>query len=184
MGGTPSLARVQQKSGGGSKKTPTRTQANDISITHPPGSPGVSPICQKHMNATDARILALSDVSDEAMIQARDNPYGMVSTRPELLAAITGTGLRIFIFDDRTTSLPNLPEFKEWSLAEHRTGGFVVDGSGYTIAAPDGLDAAMRNVFRPVGSGRRQNLPRRPRWGWQRVFFRSPALRRPFRVCG
>ena len=124
MGGVPSLARVQQKSDAGSKKTPTRTQANHISITHPPGSPGVSPIYQKYLNATDACILALSDVSDEAMIQARDIPYGMVSTRPDL---------RIFILDDRTISLPQLSEFIEWSLAEHRKGGFAVDGSVNTI---------------------------------------------------
>ena len=133
----PSLVKVQQQSDAGSQKTPTRTPANHISITHPPGSLDVSPIYQKYMNASGAHILALSDVSDQAMIQARDILYGMVSTRPDLLAAMTGTGLRIIIFDDRTTSLPQLPEFKEWPLAEQRTGGFAVDGSGYTVAAPE-----------------------------------------------
>ena len=94
----PSLVKVQQQSDAGSQKTPTRTPANHISITHPPGSLDVSPIYQKYMNASGAHILALSDVSDQAMIQARDILYGMVSTRPDLLAAMTGTGLRIIIF--------------------------------------------------------------------------------------
>lgn len=133
----PSLVRVQQQSDAGSQKTPTGTQTDHISITHPPGSLGVSPIYQKYMSAGGAHILALSDVSDQAMIQARDILYGMVSTRPDLLAAMTRTGLRIIIFDERTTSLPQLPEFEEWPLAEQRTGGFAKDGSGYTVAAPE-----------------------------------------------
>ena len=89
------------------------------------------------MKADGVHILALADVSDKAMIQARDILFGMVSTRPDLFAAMTGTGLRIIIYNHRTTSLPQLPEFKEWPLASQRTGGFAKDSSGYTIAAPE-----------------------------------------------
>ena len=132
----PIVVKEQSKSST-SNPMPTATGNSYASITAPPSSLGVSPMYKKHMKANGAHILALDDVSNQSMVQARDILYDMVSTRPDLLAAMTAAGLRIILFDGRTTSLPQLPEFKEWPLADHRKGGYALNGSSHTIAAPD-----------------------------------------------
>ena len=142
----PIVVKEQKKSSTAIRtttKAPTRvptkaaTGNSYASITAPPSSLGVSPIYQKYMNANGAHILALADVSNQSMVQARDIVYGMVSTRPDLLAALTTAGLRIILFDDLTTSLPQLPEFKDWPLAGQRTGGYALNGSSHTVAVPE-----------------------------------------------
>ena len=113
----------------------TSTPSNPI--TSPPPSLGAAPIYTKYLQAQGAHIVALADVNDWALLQARDILFGMTSTRPDLFSAMTRTGLRIIIFNHRTTPLQKLPEFKDWPLAAVRAGGFAKDASGYTIAAPE-----------------------------------------------
>lgn len=119
--------------------TPTETpiKVNHASITTPPNSLGVSPLYTKYLNANGVHILSPADVNDQALIRARDILHDMVSTRPDLLAALTMQGLRIILFDNSTTSMPHLPEFKEWETAGQHDGGYLLKGTSHTVAAPE-----------------------------------------------
>ncbi|MCY3898727.1 MAG: hypothetical protein OXF86_09165 [Caldilineaceae bacterium] len=134
---------VTISSAGTASVTPTRITTSAVTPTPrspntpPPPSLGLAPIYTKYLQARGAHIVALADVNDRALLQARDILFGMTSTRPELFSAMTRTGLRIIIFNHRTTPLQELPEFKDWPLAAIYTGGFAKDASGYTIAAPE-----------------------------------------------
>ena len=118
-------------------KSVTLTVRSRPPITSPPPSLGAAPIYTKYLQAQGAHIVALADVNDRAMLQARDILFDMTSTRPELFSAVTSTGLRIIIFNHRTTALQKLPEFEDWPLAAVKTGGFAKDASGYTVAVPE-----------------------------------------------
>lgn len=132
---------VTISSAGSATATPTRTvappQSTQPLITAPPASLGFPPIYTKYLSANGAHIAAPANVSDRALLQARDILFGMTSTRPDLFSAMTRTGLRIIIFNHRTTPLHKLPEFKDWPLAVEKAGGFAKDASGYTVAAPE-----------------------------------------------
>ena len=140
----PIIVKVEKKSDA-SKTIKTATQVATkaatgggyASITAPPSSPGVSPIYQEYLNANSAHIPALADVGNQSIIQVWDILYSMVSTRPDLMAAVTGGELQNILFDDFTTSLPQLPEVKDWPLAGQKTGGYALNGSSHTVAAPE-----------------------------------------------
>lgn len=113
-------------------RKPTRvpTKASPVSdCAYPPYT--------KCLNADGAHILALEDVSSQSLRQARDILYGMVQARPELLTAMTAGGLRIILFDNDTTSLLQLPEFKNWESAGQHAGGYFFNGSTHAVAAPE-----------------------------------------------
>lgn len=113
-------------------RKPTRTPTKPAS-----GVSCASPPYTKCLKANGALIMALEDVSSQALRQARDMLYGMVQARPQLLAALTKSGLRIILFDSRTTSLPDLPEFKGWDSAGQHAGGYFYDGTSHVVASPE-----------------------------------------------
>ena len=117
-------------------RTVAKIEPGPNKVTSPPESLSLSHIYKKYLSAQGAHIVAPNKVSNRAMLRARDILFDMVSTRPDLLAAMTRKGLWIIIYDD-STSLQRLPEFVLWPLASQRTGGFKLDSSGYTIAAPE-----------------------------------------------
>lgn len=115
--------------------TKVSTGTPQPSITAPPPPLGLHPMYTKYLKANGAHILALEDVSNGALRQARDILYDMVSARPELLTAMGE--LRIILFDNDTTSLPQLPEFKNWESAGQHAGGYFFNGSIHAVAAPE-----------------------------------------------
>ena len=60
-----------------------------------------------------------------------------MSTRPDFFSVMTRTGLKVFVFNHRTTPLQKWREFKDWPLAAAKAGDFMKEASGYTIAAPE-----------------------------------------------
>ena len=133
--------------------TPTRTPASPTitptklpiivtiprpgKITSPPPSVGANPMYTKYLNAGGAHILATVDVSNGSMNQAHDILLGMMSTRPDLLTAMTRVRSKIVIFDHDKTPLHTLPEFKNWPLAPLKAGAFAYKGGSYIVAAPE-----------------------------------------------
>lgn len=113
-------------------RKPTRTPTKPAS-----GVSCASPPYTKCLKANGALIMALEDVSSQALRQARDMLYGMMQDRPQLLPNLTKGGLRIILFDSRTTSLPDLPEFKAWDSAGQHAGGYLYDGTSHVVAAPE-----------------------------------------------
>lgn len=118
-------------------RVPTKQPEGSRQAPGPPPELGAPPIYTKYLSANGAHILALEDVSSQALKQARNILYGMVEARPELLTAMTAGGLRIMLFDSRTTSLSDLPEFKDWDVAGQHAGGYAFNGSSQAVAAPE-----------------------------------------------
>ncbi len=116
--------------------TRTPTAPSRTPLPSPPPSLNAAPIYTKYLAAGGAHILATADVHDYKLQQASDTLLAMTSTRPDLLAAMNRTGFKIIIFNHRTQSLSQLPEFADWPLATVKAGGFAYNSAGYTVAAP------------------------------------------------
>lgn len=120
-----------------STRTPAPTWTPPKPIPAPPAWLNPHGLYKWHLNVNGAHILGTDDVSSRSLRQARDILLGMTSTRVDLFAAMTRTGLKIIIFDSDATPLHTLPDFQDWPLAPFKAGGFLSSAAGYTIAAPD-----------------------------------------------
>ena len=116
-----------------------QTESSQTSITSPPASLGVDPIYKKYLDAGGVPILAPADVSDKAMDLAYNILVGMVSTRHDLFDVLVRSNFRIILYNDYTTGLAELPEFKDWSLATEYAGVYLQEFS-YTAAAAPAFD--------------------------------------------
>ena len=116
-------------------RTPTAT--NSTPITSPPSSLNAAPIYTKYLDGGGVQVLATAHVADRVLPQARDILLGMISTRPDLFAAMTRIGLKIIIFNHHRTDLSQIPELADWPIDPLQDGAFVYDAAGYTIAVPE-----------------------------------------------
>lgn len=119
-------------------RVPTKPSEGDRQAPGPPSGLGVSSIYTKYLKADGAHIVALKNVSNKAIQQARDILYGMMWARPELLTTLTAEGLLIILFDGGTTTLSQLPEIKGWPWLSD--GAYLYNGpSGFkhVIAVPE-----------------------------------------------
>lgn len=119
------------------KPTDAPTLPGRPPITSPPPSIDAAPLYTNYLDAGGAHILATANVSDHRLPQARDILLGMMSTRPELFAAMTRSGFKIIIFNHHKIDLSHLPEFSDWPNLHLYAGAFVYDAAGYTIAVPE-----------------------------------------------
>ena len=93
--------------------TQSQTESSQTPITSPPASLRVDPIYTKYLDAGGVFILAPADVSDKAMRLAYNVLVGMVSTRHDLFAVLVRDNFRVILYNDYTTGLKDLPEFKD-----------------------------------------------------------------------
>ncbi|MCY3711064.1 MAG: SH3 domain-containing protein [Caldilineaceae bacterium] len=118
-------------------RPPSKPDAPSSPITSPPPSLSADPIYTKYLDAAGAHILATEDVFDYKLQEAKDILLAMTSTRPELFAAMTRTGLKIIIFNHRNQSLSQLPELAGWQPIAVHDGVFLFTAAGYTIVVPE-----------------------------------------------
>ena len=65
----------------------------------PPSSLGLDPFYKKYVDAGGIALVSHSDVSDEALWQARDTIAGMLSDRPDLLATMAANRFRVALYN-------------------------------------------------------------------------------------
>ncbi len=118
---------------------PSQTESSQTQITSPPASLGADPIYTRYLDTGGVPILAPSDVSDKAMHLAYNILVGMVSTRHDLFAALIRSNLRVILYNDYTTSLQDLPEFKDRPPAPD-TAGVYSQRFSYTAAVAPAFD--------------------------------------------
>ena len=119
--------------------SPSQTESSQTSITSPPASLGAAPIYTRYLDTGGVPILAPADVSDKAMHLAYNILVGMVSTRHDLFAALVRSNFRVILYNDYTTGLEDLPEFKDRSFAPE-TAGVYSQRLSYTAAAAPAYD--------------------------------------------
>lgn len=117
----------------------SQTESSQTPITSPPASLGVDPIYKKYLDVGGVPILAPADVSDKAMNLAYNILVGMVSTRHDLFAALLRSNFRVILYNDYTTGLADLPEFKDRPLAPEIVGSYS-QRSSYTAATAPAFD--------------------------------------------
>ena len=126
-------------SSAGDTGVPSQQESRPTPITSPPASLEVPPIYQKYLDVGGVPILAPADVSDKAMDLAFNILVGMVSTRHDLFDVLLLSNFRIILYNDYTTGLEDLPEFKDWPPAPEYTGVYTQDFA-YTAAAAPAYD--------------------------------------------
>ena len=145
-----SLVREQSVATPTSSATDTesqsQTESSQTPITSPPASLGVAPIYTKYLDTGGVPLLAPADVSNKAMNLAYNILVGMVSTRHDLFGVLVRSNFRVILYNDYTTKLVDLPEFKDGSLDPETTGGYSQDFS-YTAAAAPAYDFQCNTVL-------------------------------------
>ena len=95
---------------------PARPPQSGTPLPPPPASLGLDPFYTKYLDAAGIPVVAPARVANEELFRARAIMLAMISTRPDLLAAMVRNGFRAVIYDpsvDYSRGVTLVPELKD-----------------------------------------------------------------------
>lgn len=95
--------------------TTTTLPANECVVGVPPASISAEGVYTKHCTVLGVDVTAAEEVSAEAVVAAADRVYWMLVSRPDLLAAVLETPIRVTVIgaDQLITALPEFADLYE-----------------------------------------------------------------------